>query len=67
MKNDYEPKNRFEQFVISKLISIEKEFRKVDRDRKRIDALEDWKAKIIGALVIINIIGVPLIIKYLVE
>ena len=62
----YEPQNKFEQLVIDKLGTIEnlniKQNGSIKDNIKRISFIEAWKNKILGGLIITDIILVPVIL-----
>jgi len=67
----YEPKNQFEQFVVDKLSSIEilniKQNGKLKENEGKITNLEAWRNKVVGALIITDIILVPVVITLLLK
>ena len=60
----FQPKGQFQQYVVDKLNSIEKLNIKqngvINENKKSISNLEIWKAKIIGAILIMNVLLIPL-------
>ena len=67
----FQPKGQFQQFVVDKLRSIEdlniKQNGVINNNAKSISKLEIWKAKIIGALIIMNTIFIPIVILLFID